>query len=126
MILGSDLGALYTAALLSRCGKKVLVLEESNTAGNCTIELATTSGGGAGEEKDEKTTLQFVVGEHNLCKVLTPVGESSPMFSFRTTSDHFSHLLSTSASTTACSTICLRLPFHPTKFHLISLCLGSF
>ena len=43
------------------------MLEESNTAGNCTVELAMA--GASGEEKEEKSTIQFVVGDHNLCKV---------------------------------------------------------
>eukprot|EP00624_Nannochloropsis_granulata_P006470 evm.model.NODE_48527_length_18767_cov_16.646240.2 len=39
IVLGSDVGGLYTAALLARVGHTVLVLESGDSLGNCTTEM---------------------------------------------------------------------------------------
>ncbi len=39
IVLGSDIGGLYTAALLARVGHSVVVLESGDSLGNCTTEL---------------------------------------------------------------------------------------
>lgn len=52
IVLGSDIGGLYTAALLSRVGHSVLVLESGDSVGNCTSECK-------GVEFDVGTTYKY-------------------------------------------------------------------
>ena len=57
IVLGSDIGSLFTAAVLGRCGFKVFVLERGAVVGQCVMPR-----GGSSSDIDE----DVVVGDHCL------------------------------------------------------------
>jgi len=67
VVLGSDLGALFTAAALGRCGKRVLVLEPGEAATGSVVRVGTTEFVTGDQCLSGKVESYF-----NMLKALTP------------------------------------------------------